>query len=97
MYIYIHHFLDKKMHRTQIYLQDDLHETLKAKALSVGVSMSELIRRTLEKEIERNPVAEARMFFENLTPLESFRNVDPRKYVDGLRGKSRLLRSKNIL
>jgi Ribbon-helix-helix protein, copG family len=85
------------MHRTQIYLQDDLHETLKAKALSVGVSMSELIRRTLEKEIERNPVAEARMFFENLTPLESFQNVDPRKYVDGLRGKSRLLRSKNIL
>lgn len=28
------------MHRTQIYLQNELHETLKAKALSVGISMS---------------------------------------------------------
>jgi post-segregation antitoxin (ccd killing protein) len=80
------------MHRTQIYLQDDLHETLKAKALSVGISMSELIRQTLEREIERNPLAEARTFFENLTPLESFQGVDSRTYVDQLRGKSRLLR-----
>jgi post-segregation antitoxin (ccd killing protein) len=94
MYVCIHHFLGKEMRRTQIYLQDDLHETLKAKALSVGVSMSELIRRTLEKEIERNPAAEARMFFENLTPLESFQNVDPRNYVYGLRGNSRLTRTR---
>jgi post-segregation antitoxin (ccd killing protein) len=81
------------MHRTQIYLQDDLHETLKAKALSVGISMSELIRRTLEKEVERNVVAEARAFFENLTPLESFQSIDSRQYVDAIRSKSRILKT----
>jgi negative regulator of replication initiation len=79
------------MHRTQIYLQNELHETLKAKALSIGISMSELIRRTLEKEVERNVVAEARAFFENLTPLESFQSVDSRQYVDAIRSKSRIL------
>jgi post-segregation antitoxin (ccd killing protein) len=81
------------MHRTQIYLQDDLHETLKAKALSVGISMSELIRRTLEKEVERNVVAEARAFFENLTPLESFLTINSRQYVDAIRSKSRILKT----
>jgi Ribbon-helix-helix protein, copG family len=80
------------MHRTQIYLQDGLHDKLKAKALSLGISMSELIRQTLEREIERNPLAEARAFFENLTPLESFQGVDSKTYVAQLRGKSRLLR-----
>lgn len=84
------------MHRTQIYLQDELHDTLKAKALSVGISMSELIRRTLEKEVERNVVLEARTFFENLTPLESFRNIDSRQYVDEIRGKSRTLKAKVV-
>ena len=52
------------MHRTQIYLQDDLHENIKARARSIGVSMSELIRRTLETSIEKNPVADARAFFD---------------------------------
>jgi hypothetical protein len=36
------------MHRTRIYLHDELHGQLKRRAISTGVSMSELIRQTLE-------------------------------------------------
>jgi negative regulator of replication initiation len=80
------------MHRTQIYLQDELHETLKARARSVGLSMSELIRRTLEKDIQREPVAEARAYFDKLQPLKSFSDLNSGGYVRTLRSKSRLLK-----
>lgn len=79
------------MHRTQIYLQDQLHERLKARSRSLGVSISELIRRTLEKDIEKDPVADATAFFEHLPPLESFAHTEPENYVRELRGGSRLL------
>jgi len=81
------------MHRTQIYLQDDLHQTLKARARSVGVSISELIRRTLEKDIQKDPVADARAYFERLKPLESFAQIDSEDYVRAIRSKSRILRT----
>lgn len=81
------------MHRTQIYLQDDLHENIKTRARSIGVSMSELIRRTLETSIEKNPVADARTFFDRMTPLESFAHTTPEAYVSATRSKSRLLRT----
>ncbi len=80
------------MHRTQIYLQDDLYETLKARSRNVGVSISELIRRSLEKDIRQDPVADAQAFFDRIDPLESFADVDPETYVRGLRDTSRLLR-----
>lgn len=80
------------MHRTQIYLQDDLYENLKARSRSVGVSISELIRRSLEKDVQHDPVADARAFFDRLGPLQSFADVDPETYVRGLRDTSRLLR-----
>lgn len=80
------------MHRTQIYLQDELHEQLKRRARRVGVSISELIRRTLEKDIEKDPVADAQAFFEKLQPLESFAGLDSQEYVRCLRSRSRLLR-----
>ena len=81
------------MHRTQIYLQDDLHDSLKARARSVGVSISELIRRTLEKDIQKDPVADARAYFERLKPLESFAQTTPEDFVQGIRSTSRLLRT----
>lgn len=81
------------MHRTQIYLQDALYDSLKTRARSVGVSISELIRRTLEKDIQKNPVADARAYFERLKPLESFANVDSDDYVRAIRSKSRILRT----
>lgn len=81
------------MHRTQIYLPDALYESLKVRSRSVGVSMSELIRRSLEKDIQQDPVADARAFFERLKPLESFANVDSDNYVRAIRGKSRILQN----
>ena len=81
------------MHRTQIYLQDHLYESLKVRARSVGVSISELIRRTLEKDIQKDPVADARAYFARLKPLDSFAGVDSEDYVRAIRSKSRILRT----
>lgn len=82
------------MHRTQIYLQDDLYERLKTRSHNAGVSISELIRRSLEKDIQQDPVADAKAFFERLKPLESFASTEPETYVRKLRNTSRLLRDK---
>lgn len=79
------------MHRTQIYLQDALYDSLKTRAHSIGVSMSELIRRTLEKDIQKDPVSDAHAYFERLKPLESFAQIDAEDYVRTLRSKSRIL------
>ncbi len=81
------------MHRTQIYLHEDLHKSLKARARSIGVSISELIRRTLEKDIRKDPVADARAYFDRLSPLQSFAQTTPENFVREIRGASRLLRS----
>lgn len=80
------------MHRTQIYLQDDLYEKLRIRSRSLGVSLSELIRRSLEKGIDKNPAADARAFFAQLPILESFAASEPEAYVRTLRTNSRLLR-----
>jgi hypothetical protein len=80
------------MHRTQIYLDSELHGQLKRRARSSGVSMSELIRQTLEKGIEKDPAADARAFFEHLEPLQSFAQVDAKSHVETLRRRSRILR-----
>lgn len=82
------------MHRTQIYLQNDLYERLKTRSRNIGVSVSELIRRSLEKDIQQDPVADAKAFFERLGPLQSFANTEPEAYVRKLRNTSRLLKGK---
>ena len=81
------------MHRTQIYLQDTLHDSLKARARGVGISISELIRRTLERDIQKDPVTDARAYFERLKPLQSFSEITAQAYVLEIRGTSRLLKS----
>ncbi|MGH8628390.1 MAG: CopG family transcriptional regulator [Gammaproteobacteria bacterium] len=81
------------MHRTQIYLQDDLYQQLKARSQSSGLSVSELIRRTLVKDLQARPAEDARAFFERITPLESFSDVEPERYVRALRDNSRLLKA----
>ena len=81
------------MRRTQIYLQDELHDSLKARARSMGVSISELIRHTLEKDLQKNLLADARAYFERLRPLQSFARTTPDKFVRGIRNTSRLSRT----
>ncbi|MFZ2124865.1 MAG: CopG family transcriptional regulator [Rhodoferax sp.] len=80
------------MHRTQIYLQNELYDTLKSRAASMRVSISELIRRTLERDIHKDPVVDAQAYFERLQPLESFAAVDAETYVRNIRSQSRILR-----
>ena len=81
------------LHRTQIYLQDDLHDSPKVRARSLFVSISELIRRRLKKDIQKDPVADARAYFTWPKPLESFANVDSECYVSAIRTKSRILQT----
>lgn len=81
------------MQRTQIYLDDQLHSVLIHRAKRQGVSMSELIRRLLNlqlaKKEEQTLTAEA--FFQQMRPLESFADIEPREWVRELRSSSRIL------
>ena len=70
-------------------------EKLKARSRGVGVSVSELIRRTLEADFQQDPVADAKAFFERLKPLESFAATEPESYVRELRSTSRLLQGQS--
>ncbi|NOU23034.1 MAG: CopG family transcriptional regulator [Methyloglobulus sp.] len=65
------------MHRTQIYLQDTVYEQLKHKSQLIGVSISELIRRAVEQDLNKTSSNEARAFFDVLKPLESFATTEP--------------------
>ncbi len=55
--------------------------------------MSELIRDTLEADFRKDPVADARAYFERSKPLQSFAKVDAETYVRSIRSKSRILRT----
>jgi predicted CopG family antitoxin len=81
----------KTMHRTQIYLQDTVYEQLKHKSQLIGVSISELIRRAVEQDLNKTSSIEARAFFDALTPLQSFATTEPEQYVDDIRSRSRIL------
>lgn len=83
------------MHRTQIYLHDELYQQLKRRSQTQGLSISELIRRAVAKDLQAQPAADARAFFDQLPPLKSFAEVVPKSYVRELRSTSRLLREKN--
>lgn len=79
------------MHRTQIYLQDTVYEQLKQKSKLIGVSISELIRRAVEKDLNKPISNEARSFFDTLSPLQSYATTEPEQYVDDIRSHSRIL------
>jgi predicted DNA-binding protein len=82
------------MHRTQIYLPEDLHNRLKTRSRTDGLSISELIRRAVEKDLQQeSSTSSARQFFETLKPLESFADCEPEQYVRSLRNNSRILRN----
>jgi len=83
------------MHRTQIYLQDTVYEQLKHKSQMDGVSISELIRRAVEKDLNKTGSNEARAFFDALTPLQSFATTEPEQYVDDIRSHSRILQTED--
>lgn len=83
------------MQRTQIYLPDTLRALLKLRSRQEAVSVSEIIRRAVEREIQHDPSSEARAYFAQLNPLQSFDSAavgTPENFVRKLRSKSRLLR-----
>jgi predicted DNA-binding ribbon-helix-helix protein len=80
------------MHRTQIYLEDYLIKDLKEISKNLKISMSQFIRNALKKEIEKYKKNDLESFLDNLTPLESFKNIDSIEYVDNLRNKSRIIK-----
>ncbi len=51
-----------------------------------------MIRRSLEKGIDKPPAADAKAFFDRLPALESFAATEPEAYVRTLRANSRPLR-----
>lgn len=82
---FIHRLSGVSMHRTQIYLPDELYQSLKAHSLLKGISISEIIRQSLEREAQLKPVAAAHTFFDRLAPLASFANEAPTEYVRRMR------------
>jgi hypothetical protein len=59
----------------------------------IGVSISELIRRAIVKDLNKTAINEARAFFDALTPLQSFATIEPEQYVDDIRSHSRILQA----
>ena len=59
------------MHRTQIYLQDTVYEQLKHKSKIIGGSISELIRRAVEKDLNKPSNNEARAFLMRCHPCKA--------------------------
>lgn len=83
------------MQRTQIYLPDTLRAQLKVRSRQESVSVSEIIRRAVEREVQHDPSSEAQAYFAQLRPLQSFAASAigaPEQHVRKLRSKSRLLR-----
>jgi len=80
------------MQRTQIYLEENLLAELKRIAKNLNVSMSELIREAVKKELKRYKQNTLSQFIDNLEVLESFKDVEAENYVDAIRNKSRIIK-----
>ena len=79
------------MHRTQIYIEDDLFEKVKQISANLNISMSEFIRNSLRKELSQESQTDMEEFFNSFTPLQSFEGIEPSQYVNDIRSKSRIL------
>ncbi len=79
------------MHRTQIYIQEDLFTQLKTVSKSLGISISEYIRKSVEASLKNENTDDLNDFFSTLKPMESFKDVDSSEYVESIRAKSRII------
>ncbi len=79
------------MHRTQIYIEEEIFQKARKESEILGVSISEFIRMSIKKNIQKNSTNNINVFFDNLKPLESFKGINPKEYVDNIRSKSRIL------
>jgi hypothetical protein len=58
-------------------LYGELHQRLELQSRNAGIRMSERNRQTLEKGINKDPIAGARAFFDGFEPLESLNTGMP--------------------
>ncbi len=80
------------MHRTQLYIDEDVFSKVKSSASSLNISISEFIRNAINKELQQKETQETMEdFFDQLEPLVSFKNLDTSKYVESLRKNSRII------
>jgi len=79
------------MHRTQIYIEDDLFAKVKNISSLLNISISEFIRTAVKNEITKDSKNNMDDFFENFEALESFKNVDAAKYIHDIRANSRII------
>ena len=79
------------MQRTQIYLNNELKQSLQSRAKMQGKGLSELIRQILSQSLKREEQT-ADSFFKELKPLDSFSDIDPEEWVNEQRSRSRILR-----
>ena len=79
------------MHRTQIYIEEEIFQKARKESEILGISISEFIRMSIKKNIQKNSANNINVFFDNLKPLESFKDINPEEYVDNIRSKSRIL------
>ena len=84
------------MQRTQIYLEESLLAELKKVAKNLNVSMSEIIRNALKKELKRYKQNSLSQFIDNLEAIESFKDTEAENYVDEIRNKSRIIKWKSF-
>jgi len=79
------------MQRTQIYFEQDTLQDLKDIANNLNISVSEFIRRVVKVEIKKKKKRDLNNFLANMTPIESFKNIDTTEYINEIRSKSRIL------
>jgi len=79
------------MQRTQIYFEQDTLQDLKEIANNLNISVSEFIRRVMKVEIKKKKKRDLNNFLANMTPIESFKNIDTTEYINEIRSKSRIL------
>ena len=79
------------MHRTQIYIEEEIFQKARKESEILGISISEFIRMSIKKNIQKNSANNINVFFGNLKPLKSFKDINTKEYVDNIRSKSRIL------
>jgi len=79
------------MHRTQLYIDEDIFSQVQKTAKSLNISISEFIRTAVKNELKKGTRQNMSDFFEKLEPLESFKDIDAADYVNNIRTNSRIL------
>ncbi len=79
------------MHRTQLYIEDDLFAKVKNISSSLNISISEFIRTAVRNEITKDNKDSVSDFFNDFEALESFKDVDATSYVSEIRKNSRII------